>query len=244
MHRSPSDVPHKNEIESLQKQINSQFRDIDRLRYAQNLHAAVSNLPTELLAEVFLHIIESGLRDGDARFAADTFNFLLVCRRWNEVAVGFPHLWGWWVPGAVEAWPLFRSRSKNTPLPLTWKFQLSASARDILMDPEIPRRVRQLNFSGTSEQLTQFFGAFDSSPASNVSFIRLKVSPYDDREPKEHLARFLSSSFPKLSQLDLKNFLPAYSSPIFTTSNLASLKLSLPDGKKNPFILSQFSQFL
>lgn len=160
------------------------------------------------------------------------------------MAVGFPHLWGWWVPGAVKAWPLFRSRSRNTPLFLTWQFQLSTPARDILMDPEIPRRVRRLDFSGTSEQLVQFFGAFDSSPASNVSSIRLQISPYDDREPEEHLARFLSSSFPKLSQLDLKNFLPACSSPIFTTSSLTSLKLSLPDGKKNPFTLSQFSQFL
>jgi len=112
------------------------------------------------------------------------------------------------------------------------------------MDPKIPRRVRRLKFSGTSEQLTQFFGAFDSSPASNVSSIRLQISSYDDHEPEEHLARFLSSSFPKLSQLDLENFLPACSSPIFTTSNFASLKLSLPDGKKNPFTLSQFAQFL
>ena len=82
----------KNEIESLHKQIDSHFGEIIRLRYAHNLHAAVSNLPTELLTEVFLHIIESGLRDGDTHFATDTFNFLRVCRRWNEVAVDFPHL--------------------------------------------------------------------------------------------------------------------------------------------------------
>ena len=193
---------------------------------------------------MFLYIIESGLRDSYTRFAADTFTFLQVCRRWNEVAVSFPHLWGWWVPGAVKAWPLFRSRSRNTPLFLRWRSQLSTSARAILMDPEIPRRVRRLNFSGTSEQLIQFFGVFGSSPASNVSSIRLKISPYDDCEPKEHLAHFLSSSFPELSQLDLENFLPTCSSPIFTTSSLTSLKLSLPDGKKSSFTLSQFSQFL
>ena len=129
------------------------------------------------------------------------------------MAVDFPHLWGWWVAGAVKAWPLFRSRSRNTPLFLTWQSQLSASARDILMDPEIPRRVCRLNFSGTSEQLIQFFGVFDSSPASNVSSILLQISSYDDHQPENHLARFLSSSFPKLSQFNLENFLPAYSSP-------------------------------
>ena len=192
---------------------------------------------------MFLYIVESGLRHGDTGFATGSFVFLQVCRRWNEVAISFPQLWSWWVAGAVKAWPLFHSRSKDTPLSLIWRSRLSVSARDILIDPAIPRRVRRLGFNGTGEHLIQFLGAFESS-LSNVSSVRLNVFPYGDREPQEHIARFLSSPFPKLSHLDLENFLPTPSSPIFTTSCLTSLKLSLPSSNEDPITLSQLSQIL
>lgn len=90
----------------------------------------------------------------------------------------------------------------------------------------------------------QFFGAFNLSPSSGVSSIRLKVPSYDEREPKEDFARFLSPSFPNLSQLHSENFLHISSSPIFTTSGLTSLKLSLPHMGKKPFTLSRFLQIL
>ena len=213
-------------------------------RHTQYPHAAVSRLPAELLGEVFLHIVESGLQDNDARFSTKTFTFLQVCKHWNDVSVGFPRLWSYWVAGAVKAWPLFNSRSKGTPLFLTWRPRLPDSARDILMDPAIPRRIHRLDFIGTSEQLARLLGAFDSSPPTNLSSIRLQISPHDHREPREHLSRFLSLSFPKLSQLDLGDFLPSPSSPILATSSLTSLKLFLPYLRREPYTLSQFSRVL
>ena len=108
------------------------------------------------------------------------------------------------------------------------------------MYPTTSRRIRQLDFSGTGEQL----GVFHPSSPSNVTSIRLHISPYDHREPPEHLALFLSSPFPGLSRLDLGNFLPDPSSPILTTSSLTSLKLALPYGRENHYTLSQFSQIL
>ena len=149
------------------------------------------------MAEVFLHIIESGLRGGNTRFAVRTFAFLRVCKCWNEVADSSPQLWVWWIPGAVKAWPLFCSRSKDTPLLLTWRSRLPAPARDILMDPTIPRRIRRLDFSGTSEQLMEFLGAFNPSPTSNVSSVRLQIFPYDDHEPKRTHRSFPLFVFPK-----------------------------------------------
>ena len=161
------------------------------------------------------------------------------------MAVGFPHLWGWWAAGAFKAWPLFKSRSKNTPLSLTWEPQLSSSVREILVDPTIPGRVRQFGFNGTSSQLAHFLRAFDSSPPSNVSSIRLQISPHDDREPRKRLTRLLSSSYPKLSQLHLEGFLPEYTSPIFSTSSLTSLTLSFPDrGTGDQYTIPQFSRIL
>jgi len=183
-------------------------------------------------------------QDDDSRFATRTFTFLRVCRYWNEVSVGFPRLWSYWVAGADKAWSLFNSRSKGTPILLTWRPYLPNSARDILMDPAIPNRIHRLDFIGSSDQLAHLLGAFDQCPPSNLSSIRLQISPPDSREPREQLSRFLSFSFPKLTRLDLLNFLPSLSSPILATPDLTSLKFSLSYIIGEPYTLSQFSQIL
>ena len=236
---------HKETIESLQKQIDFYVGEANRLRYILNLRVpGVSRLLTELLSEVFLHVVRSSLQGGDTYFARGTFNFRLVSKRWNEVAVGFPRLWSLWVAGAIKAWPLFNSRSKDGPLTLTWRPHLSASARDIMMAPAIPRRTHGVDFSGTGDQLSYFLAAFDSNPPSNLSSIRLQVNPYDERKPQKRLARLLSLPLPKLSTLNIGNFLPNPSSPIFTTSKLISLKLFLPYQKNGRYTLAQFSEIL
>ena len=236
---------HKETIDSLQKQIDFHVGETNRLRYALNQYVpSVSRLLTELLSEVFLHVVRSSLQGGDTYFARGTFDFRLVSKRWNEVAVGFPRLWSLWVAGAVKAWPLFNSRSKDGPLSLTWRSHLPPSTRDILMGPAVPRRTRGLDFSGTSNQLMHFLGVFDSNPPSNVSSIRLQLHPYDEREPQGRLVRLLSLPLPKLSTLNIGKFLPDPSSPIFTTSKLISLKLFLPYQKKGRYTMAQFSEIL
>ena len=189
---------------------------------------------------MFHYVVHSSLQGGNTRFALGTFNFRQACRRWNETAIGFPQLWSSWVAGAVKAWPMFNSRSKDSPLSLTWRPQLPKSARRILMDSEIPRRTRQLDFSGTSSQLVHFLHVFDSSPPSNVSSIRLQVQV--SRPAWKKIAPLLSSHLRELSKLNVGSFLPVSSSPIFTTSKLTSLKLFLPYGGKDRYTLAQFTQ--
>lgn len=232
--------PRKDAIDPLQQQLDLYVAEANRLRYAQNLHVAISSLPAELLSDAFLYIVESGI--GSMCFAARTFNFLRVCKRWNEVAVGFPQLWARWIPGAFRAWPLFSSRSKGAPLFLTWRFQLPNSVRDTLINTATPRRFHHLEFDGSSEELEHILGALDSTSISNTSSIQLHSTHNDN--PGEHLTRFLSFPFPKLSKLDINGFLPDSSSSIFATSNLTSLKLNIPDGYEPRHTQSQFSQIL
>jgi hypothetical protein len=103
---------------------------------------------------VFLCVVDSGLQRGNTHFARGTFGFRVVCKRWDEVAVGFPRLWVRWTSGAVGAWPLFQARSRDALLFVTlqpgyhWK-PVPASGRDILADPTVSRRIRRLDFSGT-----------------------------------------------------------------------------------------------
>ena len=182
------------------------------------------------MSHVFLFIVDSGLPAEHTSFAATTFAFLQVCRRWNEVAIAFPQLWVWWIPGTFKAWHLFKSRSKDAPLFLTWQEYLPESAHTVLMESETPKRIRQLDFSGTTHQFKCILNALDSRSLSTTSSIRLRILRSSDGE---HLARFSSFPFPKLSRLDVANFLPDLTSSIFVTSNLTSLKLDIPcpDGR-------------
>ena len=151
------DEPRKDVIDSLQKQIDFLSGEVLRLKYAQNTHITIFRMPTELLSEVFLYLVETGLGDGSADFVAGTFKFLQVCRHWKEVAVASPQLWVWWVAGAARAWRLFESRSKGAPLKsLAWRHDLPDSARDMLTDPAIPGGSVTLTSAGPTKALGLF----------------------------------------------------------------------------------------
>ena len=182
------------------------------------------------MSDVFLFVVKAGLRGGDTSFAATTFAFSQVCRRWNKIAIASPRLWAWWIPGSFKAWHLFKSRSKDAPLFLTWRQHLPESAHTVLVESETPKRIRQLDFSGTTHQFECISNALNPRSLSTTSSIRLQILPSSDGE---HLARFSSFPFPKLLKLDVANFLPDPTSSIFVTSNLTSLKLDIPcpDGR-------------
>lgn len=195
---------------------------------------------------MFLYVVESGLQRDNLGLVVGTFEFRHVCKYWNDVAVGFPRLWARWPARAVRAWPLFNTRSRGALILLTWRpYHIPAAGWDVLADPTIPGRVQQLDFSGTGEQLEQLFGAFGSSPPSNASSIQIHITLHSTgQHTQEHLARFLSSSFPNLSKLDICNYQPDSSSSVFTTSNLTSLKLSFPHTTLPRYTLAQLSKIL
>ena len=193
---------------------------------------------------MFLYVVEAGLQDGNASFTAGTFSFLQACRYWNEVAIGFPRLWVWWVAGAVKAWHLFKSRSGDAPLFLTWRSHLTDSARDSLADAGTSRRIHQFDFTGGGEQLERLLDTLNSNSISITSSIRVQLIGSYPRRSVKHLNRFFSSPLPNLSKLDIQNFLPDSSSSLFTTSNLTSLRLSLPQEYQRRFTRSQLSKIL
>ena len=218
--------------------------EIHRLKRVRNSHVAISQLPAELLWDVFLYVVETGLKKGGTGFTAGTFAFLRVCKRWNEIAIGFPQLWAWWIPGTLKAWHLFKSRSKDAPLILIWRSRFPKYAQNILADTETPRRIRQLDFNGTREQLKHILGALDSRSTSTTSSIRLECLRDGKNDNGKHLTRFFSLSFPKLSKLDINTSLPDPTSSILTTSNLTSLKLDPPYNDNRRYTQSQFLEVL
>ena len=235
--------PRKDRIAPIQKQIDFHIAEAYRLRSIRNSHVAISQLPAELLSDVFLYIVETGLRWDHMSFNFGTFAFLQVCRRWNEVAVESPQLWVWWIPGTLEVWNRFKSRSKDAPLFLTWRNWLPKYALDILTDTETPRRIRQLWVDGTHEQLGQILGGLDSRSTPTTSSVRLQCD-HNEESNEEHLTRFFSLPFPKLSKLYIGTFPPDPTSSILTTSNLTSLKLNLTYNDSRCYNRSQLSQVL
>jgi len=240
--------PRKNAIDVLEKQIEFHLGEINKLRLAQNSHVPISGLPAELLTEAFLYVVESNSHEDIAHFTPGTFNFRQVCKHWNEVAIGFPQLWVRWMSGAVKAWPLFDTRSGDAPVFLTWRgTKPSHSFRSAFENPALPAKIRQLDFSGSSEELEHLLSAFNLNPPLNVSSVRFRVLSYFtfESDTRDHFARFIPFSFPKLSKLDVEHCQPDISSPIFTTSNLTSLKLCFHHGTGLPgYTLTQFSQIL
>ena len=189
--------------------------------------------------------IRGWIKDGDPCFGIGTFSFRQVCKHWNEVAIGSPRLWVWWVPGTTEAWPLFYERSGGAPISLFWRYSYTLlHYPDIPKDAALPERIRLLDFRGENQHFEHLLSGFNSIPPSNASIVRLKITPYHEKNPEDHLVRFFSLSFPKLSSLNIWNFLPDPSSPVFMTSNLTSLKLSFPFSDASRYTLAQFSKIL
>ena len=235
--------PRKDVIDAMQKQIDVHLEEINKQRSIQNSQVPVSGLPAELLSEVFRCIVESSLQYSDTCFSRGTFSFREVCSRWNDVAVGSPQLWVRWASDAVRAWPLFKARSKNAPIFVTWQPDPERHIQ-IPGDTVVPGRIRQLYFSGTGEQSDQFFSTIESTLRSDTSSVRVHISPHSEQDTQDHLTLFLSSSFPKLSKLDIENYQPDPSSSVFTTSSLTSLQLSFPHGTRPQYTLAQLSRIL
>ncbi|KAG2369800.1 hypothetical protein BDR07DRAFT_541679 [Suillus spraguei] len=54
--------------------------------------SAICRLPTEILSEIFVHCLPQD-DDFSPRTRLAPLLFTMICRRWRQVAIGFPRLW-------------------------------------------------------------------------------------------------------------------------------------------------------
>ena len=103
-------------ILALEKQIEEGLGDVIQLKRARNsLLNIFARLPPELLGKVF-HWNTIPVGDcGEVR--RGSYNFLLVCHRWFEVASGTPELWTYW-GNTLKLWSQRYQRSGIAPLDL------------------------------------------------------------------------------------------------------------------------------
>ena len=137
-------------ILALEKQIGEHERAIIRLKRTRNSLLTVSTLlPPEILGNIFRwNVIPEGCFGG---LSKGSYNFLLVCHHWFEVASHNPELWCSW-GNSIQDWARRYSRCGTGPLDLALEgrpgYELDDNLRNALRDRVARDTIRQVHLRG------------------------------------------------------------------------------------------------
>jgi hypothetical protein len=127
-------------IRALENQIQEHERAIIQLKRTRNSLLNVSTLlPPEILGNIFRWNV---IPDGDfGGLSKGSYNFLLVCHHWLEVASRTPELWSFW-GSTVQDWAHWHARCGTAPLDLVLEESMDGDLDDRLCDALQDRAVR------------------------------------------------------------------------------------------------------
>jgi hypothetical protein len=233
-------------IRALEKQIQEHERTIIKLKRARNSLLNVSTfLPPEVLGSIFRWNV---IRDGDfGGLRKGSYNFLLVCHHWLQVALGTPGLWGFWGK-SIEDWARRHARCSTGPLDLVLDQSASRGLDDTIRDALQDRAARDtirrvhLDSSDATGLLNPIISSLvvegeETRSSSVESFILRNGSP-----SRVDISNFFSRyHFPKLYRLDLYGCsISSWELLGSRTTSLTTLKLA--SGERPP--LPTLSQML
>jgi hypothetical protein len=137
-------------IRALEEQIQEHERTLIRLKRARNSLLNVSTLlPPEILGSIFRwNVIPNGDFGG---LPKGSYNFLLVCHHWFQVASSTPELWSFW-GNSIEDWAHRHARCSTGPLDLVLgqrtNRDLDDTIRDTLQDRAARDTIRRVHLRG------------------------------------------------------------------------------------------------
>ena len=243
-------------IRALEKQIAEGKGDIIKLKRARNSLLNISmRMPPEILGYIFVWTLarETGHLHSQAHFDGlrkGSYNFLLVCHHWFEVASRTPELWSFW-GNTLQDWKKRYPRSGATPLDLVLdgdRCDLDESFDGPLRDAVTGRvaqdTIRQVHLSsGDGSVLTSIISSLtpndEDSQNENIESIILRNRGF----PPVDVSKFFAQSrLSKLSMLDLSGNFQISSWDHLTSRTTLLTTLSLEISEFSPCISITTSQ--
>ena len=198
-------------ILALEKQIEEGLGDTIQLKRVRNSLLNISiRMPPEILGQVFHWNV---IPEGDfAGLQKGSYNFLLVCRHWFEVASGTPELWAFW-GNTLKQWSQRYQRSGVAPLDLvlfTQSFngdgndiRFGGSLREALLDRAAHNSIRSIHLRGWDVNLLRSVVSSLTPDGGEIRYSRIESLKVEQTDVD--ISNFLTRHhFPRLRVLHLE----------------------------------------
>ena len=194
----------------LEKQIEEGAGDTIKLKRARNSLLNISTIvPPEILGSIFLwNVTPAGGLPPFGPLPKDTYNFLLVCRHWFEVASHTPELWSFW-GDTLKKWSQWYKRSGTTPVDLVLNgygdmddsdISFNGPVRGALQDLAARDAIRSLHLWSIKTSLVTSILSTLTTDGEDVRCSSIESISLQGVDISKFFARY---HFPKLWYLDL-----------------------------------------
>lgn len=226
-------------------------KEILDIKHQRNQLAPITQLPVEVLAQVFLECAQTpwqasttgyhGFIDIHMPGCTKWTVVSHVCQRWREVALGCSELWSVLNPRTPEKWlEAMIERSRDNPLSIVdpgLPYILQPEKREVILKAlSEPGRWKRVELRGTSaaEDVVKLISHLTSPAPSLTELILNLEGAAHGLTPRVLPWEFLGGEVPCLRSLEISHCHPCWN-PEFFTNNLTSLKLTNPPTRKTPY---------
>ena len=233
-------------IRALEEQIKEHEITIVKLKRTRNSLLSVSKLPPEVLGDIFSRnvTLKTDFGAGEER----SYNFLLVCHYWYEVASCTPDVWSYW-GNTPKDWARCYSRSRRAPLDLVLDVDYDPGCFDAALFNALRNRanqnlIRRVHLrSGNTNLLNSVVSSLTpESGGTRLDRMESLILGNEHSSPVDSSGLFSHRRFPNLQHLYLiQCAISSWDHLKCQTGALTHLRLSLVDPSPSPTTIELLS---